>query len=108
VLLARLLAVAAPVLLMDEPLTHLDPPHQVDWLAMIRRLVAQGRTVVSVLHEVGMALQADEVVVMQSGRVLHHGPCTDPAAHRAIEAVFEQRIAIRPLDGQWVALPRST
>ena len=106
VLLARLLAVAAPVLLMDEPLAHLDPPHQVDWLAMIRRLVAQGRTVVSVLHEVGMALQADEVVVMHGGRVLHHGPCTDPAAHRAIEAVFEQRIAIRPLDGQWVALPR--
>ncbi len=108
VLLARLLAVAAPVLLMDEPLAHLDPPHQGDWLALIRRLVAQGRTVVSVLHEVGMALQADEVVVMQSGRVLHHSPCTDPAAHRAIEAVFEQRIAIRPLDGQWVTLPRST
>ena len=107
VLLARLLAVAAPVLLMDEPLAHLDPPHQVDWLALIRGLVAQGRTVVSVLHEVGMALQADEVVVMHGGRVLHHGPCADPAAHRAIEAVFEQRIAIRPLDGQWVALPRS-
>ena len=107
VLLARLLAVAAPVLLMDEPMAHLDPPHQVDWLALVRRLVTQGRTVVSVLHEVGMALQADEVVVMHAGRVLHHGPCADPAAHRAIEAVFEQRIAIRPLDGQWVALPRS-
>jgi iron complex transport system ATP-binding protein len=106
VLLARLLAVVAPVLLMDEPLAHLDPPHQVDWLALIRGLAAQGRTVVSVLHEVGMALQADEVVVMHGGRVLHHGPCADPAAHRAIEAVFEQRIAIRPLDGQWVALPR--
>ena len=106
VLLARLLAVAAPVMLMDEPLTHLDPPHQVDWLEQVRHLVAQGRTVVSVLHEVGMALQADEVVVMQSGRVLHHGPCADPAAHRAIEAVFEQRIVIQSLDGQWVALPR--
>ncbi len=106
VLLARLLAVAAPVMLMDEPLTHLDPPHQVDWLERVRHLVAQGRTVVSVLHEVGMALQADEVVVMQSGRVLHHGPCADAAAHRAIEAVFEQRIVIRPLEGRWVALPR--
>ena len=106
VLLARLLAVAAPVMLMDEPLAHLDPPHQVDWLERVRYLVAQGRTVVSVLHEVGMALQADEVVVMQSGRVLHHGPCADPAAHRAIEAVFEQRIVIQSLDGQWVALPR--
>ena len=106
VLLARLLAVAAPVMLMDEPLAHLDPPHQVDWLERVRYLVAQGRTVVSVLHEVGMALQADEVVVMQAGRVLHHGPCADPAAHRAIEAVFEQRIVIQSLDGQWVALPR--
>jgi hypothetical protein len=33
VLLARALAVQAQVLLMDEPLSHLDPPHQADWLA---------------------------------------------------------------------------
>jgi iron complex transport system ATP-binding protein len=106
VLLARLLAVDAPVMLMDEPLVHLDPPHQVDWLALVRHLVAQGRTVVSVVHEVGMALQADDVVVMQDGCVLHHGPCADPAAHQAIETVFGRRIVIQPLDGQWVALPR--
>ncbi|WP_455644278.1 ATP-binding cassette domain-containing protein [Ottowia pentelensis] len=36
VLLARLLATQAPVLLMDEPLAHLDPPHQADWLATVR------------------------------------------------------------------------
>ena len=34
VLLARALAVQAQVLLMDEPLSNLDPPHQADWLAM--------------------------------------------------------------------------
>jgi iron complex transport system ATP-binding protein len=45
-------------------------------------------------------------VVMHAGRVLHHGPCADPAAHRAIEAVFARRIVIRSLDGQSVALPR--
>ena len=103
----RALAVDAPLVLMDEPLAHLDPPHQVDWLEQVQCLKAEGKTVLAVLHDIGMALQADEVVVMQSGRVLHHGPCADPAAQRAIEAVFEQRIAIRPLDGQWVALPRS-
>ena len=107
VLLARALAVDAPLVLMDEPLAHLDPPHQVDWLEQAQCLKAEGKTVLAVLHDIGMALQADEVVVMQAGRVLHHGPCADPAAQRAIEAVFEQRIAIRPLDGQWVALPRS-
>ena len=41
VLLARLLAVDADVLLMDEPLANLDPPHQADWLLLVRELVAQ-------------------------------------------------------------------
>jgi iron complex transport system ATP-binding protein len=107
VLLARALAVQAPVLLMDEPLVNLDPPHQADWLAVVRTLVAQGTTVVSVLHEVGMALQADALVVMAQGRITHHGATHEPSTHRAVEQVFDQRIAIHPLQGQWVALPCS-
>ena len=106
VLLARAFAVQAEVLLMDEPLAHLDPPHQADWLALVRSLVLQGTTVVSVLHELTMALQADDVVVMTVGRVVHHGAGADPATHRAMEAVFEQKIAVVPASGLWVALPK--
>ena len=105
VLLARALAVQAPVLLMDEPLANLDPPHQADWLALVRSLVAQGQTVVSVLHEISMALHADDLLVLADGRLTHHGPCADPASHRALEQVFDHRIAIHALQGQWVALP---
>jgi iron complex transport system ATP-binding protein len=107
VLLARAMAVQAQVMLMDEPLTNLDPPHQVDWLEQVRCLTAQQTTVISVLHEIGMALHADDMVVMQAGRVVHQGACTDAATHRAVEAVFERRIAIHALDGQWVAVPKS-
>ena len=106
VLLARALAVEAQVLLMDEPLANLDPPHQADWLAIVQALVREGHTVVSVLHEIGMALHADELVVMAQGRVTHQGACADPATHRALEAVFDHRVAVRELDGQWVALPQ--
>lgn len=106
VLLARALAVNAPIMLMDEPLANLDPPHQVDWLEQVHCLLAQGTTVVSVLHEIGMALHADDVVVMQAGRVVHHGACADEDTQRAIEAVFDQRIRIVSVDGQSVALPR--
>jgi iron complex transport system ATP-binding protein len=106
VLLARLLAVQAEVMLMDEPLANLDPPHQADWLLLVRELVAQGKTVVSVLHEIGMALHADQMVVMAQGRVHHQGACDDPATHQALEQVFDHRIAIHPLGDQWVALPR--
>jgi iron complex transport system ATP-binding protein len=106
VLLARLLAVEADVLLMDEPLANLDPPHQADWLLLVRELVARGKTVVSVLHEIGMALHADQLVVMAGGRLCHQGACDDPATHRAVEQVFGHRVAIHPLGDQWVALPR--
>ena len=106
VLLARAMAVQAPVMLMDEPIANLDPPHQVDWLEQVRCLTAQKTTVISVLHEVGMALHADDMVVMQAGRVVHQGACDDAATHRAIEAVFDDRIAIHSLNGQWVAVPQ--
>ena len=106
VLLARALAVEAQVLLMDEPLANLDPPHQSDWLLTVRGLVAQGKTVISVLHEISLALQADALVVMAQGRVMHQGDCYDAATHRALEQVFDQRIAVHALAGQWVALPR--
>ena len=106
VLLARALAVQAQVLLMDEPLANLDPPHQADWLDIVRALVAQGKTVISVLHEINMALQADEVVVMAGGRVLHHGPARHGDTHGAIERVFDERLAIHSVADQWVVLPR--
>lgn len=104
-LLARALAVQAEMLLMDEPLSNLDPPHQADWMRLVRELTNAGRTVVSVLHEVSIALHADDLVVMAHGRTVHHGACADPATHRVVEEVFDHRIAIHPLLGQWVALP---
>jgi iron complex transport system ATP-binding protein len=105
VLLARALAVGAPVLLMDEPLANLDPPHQADWLAIVRAHVQAGGTAVSVLHEVTMALHADEMVLMDAGRVVHQGACANAATHRALEDVFNRRIAVREVQDQWVALP---
>lgn len=106
VLLARALAVESEVLLMDEPLANLDPPHQADWLALVQALVARGKTVVSVLHEVSMALHADNLVVMAQGRVCHQGACSEVATHHALEAVFDHRIEVHSLQGQWVALPK--
>jgi iron complex transport system ATP-binding protein len=106
VLLARVLAVQAKLVLMDEPLVNLDPPHQVDWLHIVRELVRAGTTVVSVLHEVSMALQADELVVMDKGRVLHQGSAQERNTHAAVEAVFGNSLTIQRLEGQCIALPR--
>ena len=106
VLLARALAVQADVLLMDEPLANLDPPHQSDWLTLVRQLVAQGKTVVSVLHETTMALQADDVLIMAAGKVTHFGTTANVVTHRALEHVFENRIVIKTIENMLVSLPK--
>lgn len=106
VLLARLLAVEAGIMLMDEPLANLDPPHQADWIALVRELVEQGRTVVSVLHEISVALLADDLVVMQAGQVRYAGPGSDPAAQEALASVFDRRLDFHRVGERWVALPR--
>ena len=106
VLLARALAVQAHVLLLDEPLNNLDPPHQADCLVLARQLASEGKTVISALHEITGALQSDDMVIMAAGRVLHHGSCSDPVTHRALEQVFENRLTVRRLDDHWLAVPK--
>jgi iron complex transport system ATP-binding protein len=106
VLLARALAVGAEVLLMDEPLANLDPPHQADWMNLARELVAQGKTVVSVLHEIGFALHANHMLILDQGQIVYQGACHEAATHRALERVFDQRIAVHSLDSHWVVLPK--
>lgn len=92
-------------MLMDEPLANLDPPHQADWIALVRSLVAQGRTVVTVLHEISLALLADDLLVMQAGQLQYSGPSHQPAAHHALQTVFDHRLSIHQVNNRWLVLP---
>jgi iron complex transport system ATP-binding protein len=101
VLLARVLATEAPLLLLDEPTTHLDAPHQVALARLFGRLArgttARGepRAVVTVLHDLPIALHADRVLVMQAGRIVASGTSTQPHLHRALEQVFDDAVRVR-------------
>ncbi len=106
VLLARLLAVEAQVLLMDEPLLNLDPPHQADWVVLVKELLNEGKTVISVLHDMTLALMADDMLILREGCMQHLGASSDAATGQALEAVFEQRVKIHTIDNQRIALMR--
>ncbi|MDE2431817.1 MAG: ABC transporter ATP-binding protein [Burkholderiales bacterium] len=104
--LARTLAVQADVLLLDEPVAHLDAPHQRLLAQVIQRETARGCAVISVLHELPLALHADQLLVMQGGQVLAQGASDDNEVHRAIESVFDHAIEIKQVASRWVVLPR--
>ena len=103
-LLARVLAVRSPVLLLDEPTTHLDPPHQVAVVRLMREQARHG-TVLSVLHDLPLALQADRVVLMQAGRSVAASAYDDPALHAALTQVFDHAVRIERLGARYIALP---
>jgi iron complex transport system ATP-binding protein len=99
VLLARALATEAPLLLLDEPTTHLDAPHQVALARLFARLARRSeprRTLLTVLHDLPIALQADRLLVLAQGRVCAEGPPTDIAVQKALMAVFGGAIRIEP------------
>ena len=102
VLIARALAVDAPVLLLDEPTTHLDPPHQIALVQLLRRRAAAGVTVVSVLHDLALALLADRLIVLDRGRVRAVGRSDDAALHAALIDVFGGAIRIERVGSRWV------
>lgn len=73
-LLARALAVEAPILLCDEPVAALDPRHQLLALAALRERARGGGAVVAVMHDLGLAARfADRIVLMRHGTCVAQG-----------------------------------
>jgi iron complex transport system ATP-binding protein len=106
VLLARLFAVQADILLMDEPIANLDPPHQADWLQWQCVLSDQEKTSITVLHEIQFALQADNLILLGNKGLHHQGKSDDPLTHQALIDLFDGRIELAKLGNHWVALAR--
>ena len=106
VLLARLFAAQAAILLMDEPIANLDPPHQADWLQWQSALSDQGKTSITVLHEIQFALQAENLILLGNKGVHHQGKSDDPLTHQALIDLFDGRIELAKLGNHWVVLAR--
>ncbi|MFG2311224.1 metal ABC transporter ATP-binding protein [Streptomyces sp. NPDC048566] len=75
VLIARALACEPELLIMDEPMAGVDLASQEVLAATLRGQVAQGASVLLVLHELGpLEPLIDRAVVLRDGCVLHDGP----------------------------------
>lgn len=74
-MLARALAVEAPVLLADEPVAALDPAHALGVMRVLRALAAEGCCVVLVIHDLLLATCfCDRLVVMKDGAIRYALP----------------------------------
>ncbi len=70
--LARAFLRRAPIIVLDEPTSALDPWAEADWLQRFRKL-AHGQTAIVITHRFTTARYADEIHVMESGRIIESG-----------------------------------
>jgi len=93
VYIAMALAQDTPVILMDEPTTYLDVSYQLQMMEVARELAKEGKTVVMVLHDLPMALEhADQLVVMNEGKIAAAGEPSAVWAEGSLETVFSVRV----------------
>jgi len=75
VILARALAQNTPVLLMDEPTSHLDLRYQIEFLELTRTLsLHDGKTVLVAMHDLNLAARfGDLILAMENGKTAAFG-----------------------------------
>ena len=108
VMLARVFAVEAGVLLADEPTAALDPRHQIGIMGALRSEARLGRLVVAVTHDIGLAARmADRVMVMDEGRIVAFGPPAEVMTPELLRRVYGIDALAFDHDGQPVLVPWS-
>ncbi|MEX1275496.1 MAG: ABC transporter ATP-binding protein [Bacteroidota bacterium] len=109
VLVARALAQDCPVMLLDEPTSHLDLQHQIHLLKLVRSLAVQKNLVVLItLHDLNMAaLFADRVALLVSGKVKAIGKPQEVLTARNIKISYGIGVEVTtyPRDGRQLILP---
>lgn len=95
--IAMLLAQDTPIMLLDEPTTFLDIAHQYDLMELLRGLHEEGKTIVTVLHDLNQAARyADRLVVMKAGEIVTVGTPADVLTPGLMEEVFGLRCLVVP------------
>ncbi len=84
--IARAIIRDAPIVILDEPMTGLDPASALQVREALERLIAN-RTVLFITHNLALVEAADNVVVLDQGQVVQQGP---PAELRRQEGLFRQ------------------
>ena len=109
VMLARVLAQRAPLLVLDEPTAALDLHHQEAVLETIRRRASAGEGVLVVLHDLGAAgACADRVALLRDGQVAASGPPAEVLVPELLSEVYAHDVEViaHPRTGELIVLPR--
>lgn len=107
-LLARALAVDAPVLLADEPIASLDPYHQLQVMSQLRACATPdtGRLVIAALHDLTLAARfCTRVLLLHAGLVVGDGPPREVLSPAALQRYYRVAAYVGSYEEQDLIVP---
>ncbi len=108
VFLASVLAQEPEILLLDEPTTALDIHHQISFYNLICECVKKEMTVVLVTHDLTMASQfCNQLILMSDGKIIETGSPEQVIRQNLISDIYDEnvKVAKHPDTGRPVVLP---
>ena len=109
VFLAAALAQEAPVILLDEPTTFLDPRHAQDIRGLLHSLnKEEGVTVIEVTHDLNAAvMDSDRVFALRDGKTAFFGPPEQFMTESVLQRLYDRRFVLgeHPETGQPMIMP---
>ena len=95
VLIARALAQDAPILMLDEPTANLDYGNQFRVLEQVRKLAAEGYTVIQTTHNPEQSYMfSDRILAIQNGRVLTQGTPAEVLTAENMEGLYHVEVDV--------------
>ena len=95
VFLAMTLAQDAELVLLDEPTTYLDLNRQAELMGMMRQMQQNGKTVITVLHDLNQACRyCDYLVVLKDGNLMAKGTPDEVMSEELLKTVFDLDVEI--------------
>ncbi len=106
VLLARAIAVDAPILIADEPVASLDPFHQLQVMNVLKSLTDNGTSVVVVLHDLNLAVRfCQRLYLMQDGKTVAYGTPEEVLSDDMLRTVYQVEASRGQVNGEAYLLP---
>ncbi|KUO68659.1 MAG: hypothetical protein APF77_14740 [Clostridia bacterium BRH_c25] len=96
VILAQALAQEPDILILDEPVSHLDLQHQVEILNLIKKMCVDRKlTAITVLHDLNMAsAYSDYIVMMKEGKIMRQGTPFETLTTSNIKEIFSTDVYV--------------
>ncbi len=107
-LIARALTQDAPVMILDEPTSHLDFRNQLLILKTIKQIVKKRKlTAVLTLHDPNLAsLFSDKIIIIKKGQVIHTGYPEEVITEEILKKVYEVEVEIVKYNGANLVIPK--